>query len=86
MAYSEVISRLKWAKNESVNAQNALMGYDCRIKGPKEKMCGGDILEHRIQYFRSDSGLSFWRDHSSSFFAANEMENQFSGYIIYTVV
>jgi hypothetical protein len=57
---SEVISRLKWSYDETANAQNTIMGYDCRINGPLEKCVddynrindGGDIPEHRIQYFR----------------------------------
>lgn len=57
---SDVLSRLKWSEDEHMNAQNTIMGYDCRIHGPMEKCVddytgindGGDIPEHRIQYFR----------------------------------
>ncbi|CAJ1953608.1 unnamed protein product [Cylindrotheca closterium] len=57
---SDVLSRLKWSNDEQMNAQNTIMGYDCRIHGPLEKCVddysgineGGDIPEHRIQYFR----------------------------------
>lgn len=60
---SEVIARLKWSYDEAVTAQNALIGYDCRINGPMEKCVedyigineGGDIPEHRIQYFRTNT-------------------------------
>jgi len=58
---AEVISRLKWSYKEGdANEENTVMGYDCRINGPLEKCVkdyknindGGDIPEHRIQYFR----------------------------------
>ena len=60
---AEVISRLKWSCDEAATSQNTLMGYDCRINGPMEKCVddytgineGGDIPEHRIQYFRLNS-------------------------------
>lgn len=61
---SEVISRLKWSHDDSIATMNdTLIGYDCRINGPMEKCAadfnsieaGGDIPEHRIQYFRIKS-------------------------------
>lgn len=62
---SEVLSRLKWSPcNECIpNVDDCLIGYDCRINGPMEKALadftsiqnGGDIPEHRIQYFRIKS-------------------------------
>jgi hypothetical protein len=64
---SDVISRLKWSYDDDFTASNMIMGYDCRIHGPLEKCVdaftgideGGDISEHRIQYFRQtgDSGF-----------------------------
>jgi endonuclease/exonuclease/phosphatase family metal-dependent hydrolase len=57
---SDVIARLKWSFDEQFTSQNSIIGYDCRIHGPMEKYVadfagideGGDIPEHRIQYFR----------------------------------
>lgn len=54
----DVISRLRWSEEEDCTA--ILMGYDDRINGPMEKCIadyksiddGGDIPQHRIQYFR----------------------------------
>lgn len=54
----DVISRLQWS--EEVDPALVLMGYDDRINGPMEKSIadyksiddGGDIPQHRIQYFR----------------------------------
>lgn len=49
---SDVLSRLKWSDDEQeLNAQNTIVGYDCRIYGPMEKCVddyagineGGDI-------------------------------------------
>lgn len=57
----EIIDRLKWSTDESIaNFHNTIIGYDCRINGPMEKNVqdfqsikdGGEIPEHRIQYFR----------------------------------
>ena len=61
---SEVLSRLKWPSDEDfATLDNTIIGYDCRINGPMEKYAadfssidqGGDIPEHRIQYFRIKS-------------------------------
>lgn len=57
---SDVIARLKWSFEEQFTSQNSIVGYDCRIHGPMEKCVddfagidkGGEIPEHRIQYFR----------------------------------
>lgn len=57
---SDVIARLKWSFDDQFTSQNSIVGYDCRIHGPMEKCVddfagideGGDIPEHRIQYFR----------------------------------
>ena len=58
---ADVISRLRWCcEADEPNSRNTVMGYDCRINGPMEKLVadytgikeGGDIPEHRIQYFR----------------------------------
>jgi len=70
---SDVLSRLKWSDDEQLNAENTIMGYDCRIHGPMEKRTadyagiddGGDIPQHRIQYFRRTGSknyekLIFW--------------------------
>uniref|UniRef100_A0A7S4W113 Polynucleotide adenylyltransferase n=1 Tax=Ditylum brightwellii TaxID=49249 RepID=A0A7S4W113_9STRA len=54
----DVISRLRWSEEEDPAV--ILMGYDDRINGPMEKSIadyksiddGGDIPQHRIQYFR----------------------------------
>eukprot|EP00980_Cylindrotheca_fusiformis_P018677 scaffold6219_cov146-Cylindrotheca_fusiformis.AAC.12 len=70
---SDVIARLKWSFDDLYTAQNSIVGYDCRIHGPMEKCVddfagideGGDIPEHRIQYFRlkgerNFENLIFW--------------------------
>lgn len=71
----EIIDRLKWSTDESIaNFHNTIIGYDCRINGPMEKNVqdfqsikdGGEIPEHRIQYFRlnqlapSDPNCFIW--------------------------
>ncbi len=61
---SEVLSRIKWSSGDDfATMDNTIIGYDCRINGPMEKCAadfssidqGGDIPEHRIQYFRIQS-------------------------------
>jgi endonuclease/exonuclease/phosphatase family metal-dependent hydrolase len=62
---SDVLSRLRWSAEE--DCTSVMMGYDDRINGPMEKCVddykpideGGDIPEHRIQYFRKvETGAS----------------------------
>lgn len=57
---SEVLSRLRWAGDESMPClDDTLIGYSDRLNGPMEKAAadfipihdGGDLPEHRIQYF-----------------------------------
>ena len=61
---SDVISRLRWSSSSSTDDDeeddDIMIGYEDRINGPMEKSIidyrtideGGDIPQHRIQYFR----------------------------------
>jgi uncharacterized protein (UPF0248 family) len=60
---ADVISRLKWDSDSFGDSQDdsVFFGYSDRIHGPSERRClqdyvpasqGGDIPEHRINYFR----------------------------------